>query len=61
MDCRPRPHLEDAGSQEKARFSYRQDVKANGGRNAAKSVQYGIIARLACLRLGKQATGFSVR
>jgi hypothetical protein len=55
------PIPKDDGSEENARCTYRQDAEANRGCHAAKGFQHGFVARLASLRLGKQATGFSQR
>ena len=41
--------LKTSRKKENARDEYRKDAKANGKRNTAKSVQHGIVARLACL------------
>ena len=49
VDACASSHLEDSRKKENARDEYRKDAKANGKRNTAKSVQHGIVARLACL------------
>ena len=38
--------LKTIGSEENARWTYRQDTEANRGCHAAKGLQHGIIARL---------------
>ena len=54
MDSGASPNAKDDGSEENARWTYRQDAEANRGCHAAKGFQHGTIARLASLRFGKQ-------
>ena len=60
MDSGASPNAKDDGPEEDARWTHRQDAKANRGCHAAKGFQHGVIARLASLRLGKQTTGLRV-
>ena len=50
MDGRTGPHFEDNGPKEEDRISYCPTAEAYRGRNPAKSIFYGRLARLSGLR-----------
>jgi hypothetical protein len=55
VDKRRNPHVEGACEKEKAGSHHRPDLEANRRRDAAKSIQYRIITRLAYLKSDSKA------
>jgi hypothetical protein len=49
-----RAHIEGTGKEKDAGGEYRKDAKADRRCDAAKSVQYGTVTRLASLKSGRR-------